>query len=160
MFKQIVSKLKLMVELFLSKKHEEVFHVRYSGLVTIEDDKSYWESHLKMFLVEKKNISFITEIINDCIVVDKSFFDKSSMDKLDTLQHLKNMYYITESGIHTGFMNKYINEFPCDYVTHQIYRSLEHYCITTRVPFEEFECVFKFESNINSYHEKEPKTVF
>lgn len=138
-----------MVEIFLSTKHENIFHVRYSGLVTLEDDQSYWDLHLKNFMFEKKDIRFVTEIVKDCIVVDKSFFDVSDMDKLDPWKHLKYMDYITENGIHKGFMNKYINEFPCDYVEHEIFATLNDYCKSRKIFFSDFECVFSYTSKNN-----------
>ena len=89
------------------------------------------------------NISFITEIVKECTVVDKSFFDTSTMDVLDTWKHLKTMDYITENGIHRGFMIKYIKEFPCDYVDHNLFNHIDEYFDKRNLDFGDFECVFK-----------------
>lgn len=139
-----------MVEVFLSKTHPNIFHVQFSGIITAEDDSIYWEDYFKPFLQTKKSIIFVQELLPDCQIVDESFFNESTMDKLDVKKELKEFVYLGLVGIQKYFFYTYIKNFPCDYTLHSIYDVNQEYYNDHNVDFDnEFKSVFKFVNKKN-----------
>lgn len=137
-----------MVKVYVSDKHPNYFHTVYSGNVTNKDDESYSEEFLKPFLIMHKEVVFVSEFNPECFILNKNFFDASSFDQLDPLKRVKEIHYVCYQGIHKHFIQKYIDNFPCDYVTHQLFDTQYDYLRFNKINFErDFKCIYTFEDD-------------
>lgn len=97
-----------MVEVLLSKRHQDIIYIRYSGETSSKDD-DFTMALLKSFAQAKENFTLIQYLTEDCCIVDKDFFSSSEVKKEGVFRGYHKFISIGQSGIVTTFIKKYAN---------------------------------------------------
>lgn len=95
-----------MVEIFLSKKYNNYFYIRYSISTNSKEDDAHFSLFSK-FAKQRKSFYMIIEMCDGTSITDRRWFEVSSVAGSPVFKSLKKAVGFGFKGIQLNFMRKY-----------------------------------------------------
>ena len=95
-----------MVEILLSEKHKNFFHIKYSKITNSKEDDAHFHL-LKSFARQHDSFLMIIEMEIGTTVTDRKWFEVSQLVSNPTFKSLEKAICFGYEGIHMTFLRKY-----------------------------------------------------
>ena len=115
-----------MVEILLSEKFENYYHIKYSISTNSKEDDAHYE-HLTNFAKQHREFYMIVEMVDGTTITDRKWFEVSQLADNPNFKTLKRTICFGFKGIQHTFMRHYFKLLNSGGIETEMYDSIFEY---------------------------------
>jgi hypothetical protein len=137
-----------MVEILLSEKHKNFFHIKYSISTNSKEDDAHYDLLLN-FARQHREFYMVVEMKEGTTITDRKWFETSAVADNPIFYSLKKAICFGFTGIQLSFMRQYFRVLDAGGIKTEMYKNIYEYESIYKLSVkDDFEVKHRFEVNL------------